>query len=76
MKPLLSQKTLAEDWLKPEEDEAWAHSQTEQIAETKEHRFDDLFGIIKTVSLEEIEQAIALQGVERFNDCFDRENII
>lgn len=72
MRPLLSQKILAEDWLKPEEDEAWAHSQIEQIAETKEHRFDDLFGIIKTdktVSLEEMEQAIALQGVKRFNDC-------
>lgn len=24
---LLSEQTLAEDWLKPEEDEAWAHLQ-------------------------------------------------
>ncbi|MCF8008016.1 MAG: hypothetical protein K9K84_11480 [Methylovulum sp.] len=45
----MSQKTLAEDWLKPEEDETWAHSQTEQIAETKEHRFDGLFGSLKPI---------------------------
>jgi hypothetical protein len=34
--------------------------------------FDDLFGMIKTtrtVSLEEMEQAISEQGLERFNDC-------
>lgn len=34
--------------------------------------FDDLFGMItatRTVSLEEMEQAISEQGLERFNDC-------
>ena len=35
------------------------------------NNFDDLFGILKashSVSLEEIEQAISQQGLERFND--------
>lgn len=27
---LLSEEALAEDWLRPEEDEAWQHLQTEQ----------------------------------------------
>lgn len=27
---LLSEAALAEDWMKPEEDEAWSHLQTEQ----------------------------------------------
>ncbi|MBP9663692.1 MAG: hypothetical protein KBD94_03670 [Pyrinomonadaceae bacterium] len=27
---LLSEEALAEDWLRPEEDEAWLHLQTEQ----------------------------------------------
>ena len=27
---LLSEKNLAEDWLRPEEDEAWSHLQSEQ----------------------------------------------
>jgi hypothetical protein len=27
---LLSEATLAEDWMKPEEDEAWSHLQSEQ----------------------------------------------
>lgn len=27
---LLSEKTLAEDWLRPEEDKAWSHLQSEQ----------------------------------------------
>ncbi|MBC7797402.1 MAG: hypothetical protein H7Z37_11055 [Pyrinomonadaceae bacterium] len=27
---LLSEAALAEDWIKPEEDEAWSHLQTEQ----------------------------------------------
>jgi hypothetical protein len=35
------------------------------------NNFDDLFGILKashSVSLEEMEQAISQQGLERFND--------
>lgn len=47
-------------------------SQTKPIIETKKNRFADICGILtseKSVSLEEMEQAIALQGVERFNDC-------
>jgi hypothetical protein len=27
---LLSEKTLAEDWLRPEEDKAWSHLKSEQ----------------------------------------------
>ena len=36
------------------------------------NRFSELCGILtskKSVSLEEMERAIALQGVEQFNDC-------
>ncbi|MFI3217524.1 MAG: hypothetical protein QX189_00140 [Methylococcales bacterium] len=38
----------------------------------KNNHFAELCGILtseKSVSLEEMEQAIALQGLERFNDC-------
>jgi len=37
-----------------------------------ENRFADICGILtseKSVSLEEMEQAISEQGLERFNDC-------
>lgn len=47
-------------------------SQTKPTIEAKKNRFADICGILtseKSVSLEGIEQAIAQQGVERFNDC-------
>lgn len=39
---------------------------------TKQNHFDDLFGILTakcSVSLEEMDQAVARQALERFNDC-------
>jgi hypothetical protein len=48
-------------------------SQTKTAIKTNEkNRFADICGILtseKSVSLEDMERAIALQGVERFNDC-------
>ena len=47
-------------------------SQTKPAIEADKNRFADICGILtseKSVSLEEIEQAIAMQGAERFNDC-------
>jgi hypothetical protein len=47
----------------------------ETVAQAKpstSNNFDNLFGILKathSVSLEEMEQAISQQGLERFNDC-------
>ena len=46
------------------------------MSDEKLQPFDDLFGMVKTtrtVSLEEIEQAISQQGLERFNNTFDRK---
>jgi len=48
------------------------NSPFQSIEKTTQTPFDDLFGMIKTtrtVSLEEMEQAISEQGLERFNDC-------
>lgn len=46
------------------------------MSDEKLQPFDDLFGMVKTtrtVSLEEIEQALSQQGLERFNNTFDRK---
>lgn len=53
--------------------------QSKQLSKTKtdsktdeKNRFADICGILtseKSVSLEDMERASALQGVERFNDC-------
>jgi hypothetical protein len=47
-------------------------SQTKPTIEAKKNHFADICGILTSeisVSLEDMERAIALQGVERFNDC-------
>lgn len=47
-------------------------NRSQQEKKLPENRFADICGILtadNSVSLEEMEEAIALQGLERFNDC-------
>ena len=65
---LAKQKEKVESSLKITEQ---PHQQQTAIKTNEKNRFADICGILtseKSVSLEEMERAIALQGVDRFND--------